>query len=328
MNATAANSDGIELKNLTFRYGQRMAVDNLSLQIPKSRFFALLGPNGSGKSTLFRLLATLIPLQSGEVTILGLDLRKNTQQIRLRQGVVFQSPSLDKKLTVKENLHQQAALYGVAGTKLASQLTNLLARFGLTDRANDRCEKLSGGQRRRVELAKCLLHEPELLILDEPSTGLDPAARIEVMKLLTQLRDEQGTTIVLTTHLLEEADRADEIAIIDLGKVVAQGAPLTLKSSVGGDTIELETRDPKKLAQEINEKLSLRAAVVDQVVRLEATEATRQLARIMEAFGDQVETAKIAKPSLEDVFIAKTGRRLLGEPPTDVTTRSVSEVHR
>lgn len=312
-NTNDAGSVGIELRNLSFRYRERVALDDLSLSIPRSKLFALLGPNGSGKSTLFRLLATLIPLQSGEATILGFDLRNDTREIRLRQGVVFQAPSLDKKLTVSENLRQQGALYGVGGEKLRQQIKRLLDHFGLADRTNERCEKLSGGQRRRVELAKCLLHEPQLLLLDEPSTGLDPAARIEVLRLLTELRDEQGTTIVLTTHLLEEADRADEIAILDLGKVVAQGTPLTLKSSVGGDTIELETTDPQKLVQEMQEKLSLRGSVVDQKVRLEAPNATRELARIMEVFGDQIFAAKIAKPSLEDVFIAKTGRRLLSE---------------
>jgi ABC-2 type transport system ATP-binding protein len=312
-----AQQSGIELRSLTFRYrtrdGERIALDELSLKIPRSSLFALLGPNGSGKSTLFRLLATLIPIQSGEATILGFDLRRQCEEIRLRQGVVFQAPSLDKKLTVRENLRQQAALYGVRGARLKQQESKLLERVGLADRTNDLCENLSGGQRRRVELAKCLLHEPELLILDEPSTGLDPAARIELLKLLTELRDEQGTTIVLTTHLLEEADRADEIAILDLGKLVAQGAPLSLKSSVGGDTVELESPNSTSLAQSIIETLALRAQVFDQVVRLETRTAARDLARVMEAFGDQISAARIAKPSLEDVFIAKTGRRLLAE---------------
>lgn len=308
-----ANLDGIHLRNLSFRYRDRVALDDLSLQIPRAKLFALLGPNGSGKSTLFRLLATLIPLQAGEASILGIDLRREAAQIRLGQGVVFQAPSLDKKLTVLENLRQQAALYGVSGSRLREQESRLLERFGLLDRKNERCEKLSGGLRRRVELAKCLLHNPQLLILDEPSTGLDPAARIDVMRLLTSLRDEQRTTIVLTTHLLEEADRADEIAILDSGKVVAQGAPLALKSSIGGDTIELETANAAGLSEAINRTLALNTNVVDQVVRLETPAATRELARIMESFGDQISAAKIAKPSLEDVFIAKTGRRLLGE---------------
>jgi ABC-2 type transport system ATP-binding protein len=305
--------DGIAIRDLTFRYGQRVAVDRLSLTIPHSRIFALLGPNGSGKSTLFRVLATLIPMQEGEVSVLGLDLRRETRQIRLRQGVVFQAPSLDKKLTVIENLRQHGALYGLSGNPLKQKEEELLARFGLTDRARDRCEKLSGGQRRRVEIAKCLLHDPELLILDEPSTGLDPAARMELMRILTELRDEQRVTIVLTTHLLEEADRADEIAILDLGKVVAQGAPAALKSSVGGDSIELETRDANRLALQMREKLGLAPRIVDGAVRLETREATKQLARIMETFGEVVESAKIGKPSLEDVFIAKTGRRMLGD---------------
>lgn len=318
MNRIESTGSGISLRNITFRYKERVAVDDLSLVIPRSKLFALLGPNGSGKSTLFRLLATLIPLQLGDVNILGFDLRRETAQIRLRQGVVFQAPSLDKKLTVYENLRQQGALYGVSGSLLKERMDRFLTQFELTDRVNERCEKLSGGQRRRVEIAKCLLHQPELLILDEPSTGLDPAARLEVMNRLTHLRDEMRTTIVLTTHLLDEADRADELAIMDLGKVVAQGNPRDLKSSVGGDSIELETSDPSQLAMQLNQRLGLAAKVVDNAVRLETPEPTRQLARIMEAFGDFVETAKIGKPSLEDVFIEKTGRRLLSEPREEV----------
>lgn len=311
MNLPEAGRDGVTLQNLTFRYGQRVALDELSLRIPRNKLFALLGPNGSGKSTLFRLLATLIPLQSGEARVLGFDLRRDVQQIRLRQGVVFQAPSLDKKLTVRENLQQQGALYGVAGAALQRRIDDLLERFQLRDRASERCEKLSGGQRRRVEIAKCMLHEPELLILDEPSTGLDPAARMVVLRLLTSLRDERGATIILTTHLLEEADRADEIAIVDHGKVVAQGAPSELKASVGGETIELESADPESLASQVSRSLDLPAKVVDGRVRFETQQATRHLARIMEEYGDRIETAKIGKPSLEDVFIAKTGRRLL-----------------
>lgn len=308
---------GIELRNLSFRYGERVALDDVSLCVARRSLFALLGPNGSGKSTLFRLLATLIPLQSGDISILGFDLRRQLAEIRLRIGVVFQSPSLDKKLTVRENLRQHAALYGVTGKKLAQQEEHLLSHFKLADRASERCEKLSGGQRRRVELAKCLLHEPELLILDEPSTGLDPAARVDLYRLLSEWRDKTSATILLTTHLLEEADRADEIAIMDQGKVVAQGSPSQLKSSVGGDSIELETSDPNRLLGEVAQALGVRPKIVDGRVRLESPDAARMLGRIMDSFGDSINSARIGKPSLEDVFIAKTGRRLLGEERAD-----------
>src|SRR5262245_56430128 len=181
-------------------YGTRQALTDLSLKIGRGELFAILGPNGGGKTTLFRLLSTLIPLQHGGVRVLDFDLAREPDAVRQAIGVVFQAPSLDRKLTVAENIRLQATLYGLSGQALTSRLNNLLAQFSLTDRASELTERLSGGLRRRVELAKGLIHQPRLLLLDEPSTGLDPAARSDLWKYLRQLRDSAGTTIVLTTH--------------------------------------------------------------------------------------------------------------------------------
>src|SRR5437660_1408465 len=190
----------IQIAAVRHSYGERVALDNLSLEIQRGEIFVFLGPNGGGKTTLFRLLSTLIPIQSGDVRILGFDLRRKTQAIRERLGIVFQAPSLDKKLTVAENLMHQGHLYGLSGGALEARQNEMLARLGLTDRRRDRVETLSGGLRRRVELAKGMLHRPRLLLLDEPSTGLDPGARSDLWDYLQQVRHDEGVTIVLTTH--------------------------------------------------------------------------------------------------------------------------------
>ncbi|MCH7702051.1 MAG: ABC transporter ATP-binding protein, partial [Planctomycetes bacterium] len=224
----------VELEALSHRYGDRLALDAVSLQVAPASVFSLLGPNGSGKSTLFRILATLMAPSSGTARVAGLDVRAQRDQVRRRIGVAFQHPSLDAKLTVFENLRHQGHLYGLSGRALRERIRELLDRFALTDRAGDRTETLSGGLKRRVELAKALLHAPQILILDEPSTGLDPAARASLMDHLHQLRDQDGVTTLLTTHLMDEADRCDRIGVLDEGRLVALDGPAELKRTIGG----------------------------------------------------------------------------------------------
>jgi ABC-2 type transport system ATP-binding protein len=304
------NSFAISIDDLSYRYGERRALDRLSLAIESGEIFALLGPNGGGKTTLFRLLSTLIPLQAdGDVHLLGFDLRSQAAEIRRRIGVVFQAPSLDKKLTVRENLLHQGRLYGLSSRRLTSRIDTMLARLGITDRAAELTEKLSGGLRRRVELAKGMLHEPRLLLLDEPSTGLDPAARSDLWHYLEEVRSRDGVTVVLTTHLLEEADKADRIAIINQGSLVALGTPAELRSTVGGDAITIQTADPKRLAGGIQERFGCPASVLDASVRLEQPEGHAWIARLVEAFPGQIDAVTLGKPTLEDVFIARTGHR-------------------
>jgi len=316
----------ISVQRVSYRYGQRLAVDDLSLEIAEGEIFAFLGPNGSGKTSLFRVLSTLIPLQAGEVSILGHDLRRHTTAVRQKLGVVFQTPSLDKKLTVAENLRHQGRLYGLPFAELADRKAELLAAVGLADRASDRVETLSGGMRRRVELAKCMLHRPRLLLLDEPSTGLDPGARIDLWQYLRQLRERDGTTIVLTTHLLDEADRADHIAIMHEGRLAALGQPDALRAAVGGDAITIETERPEQLSAAIAQRFACRASVIDGAVRLEQADGHQWIPRLVEAFPADIQTITLGKPTLEDVFIDRTGHRFFGDAadaeqnPKQITT--------
>jgi ABC-2 type transport system ATP-binding protein len=308
MNATA-----IEIDSVSHHYGSRQALNDLGLQIDTGQIFAILGPNGSGKTTLFRLLSTLIPLQSGRVEILGYDLSQHIAEIRRRIGIVFQAPSLDKKLTVQENLRCQAALYGLAGKSLVQREAEMLQRLGLEDRRHERAETLSGGLRRRVELAKGLLHRPQLVLLDEPSTGLDPGARSDLWKYLEQLRDEHQVTIVLTTHLLEEADKTDRLAIMNEGSVVALDTPDALRATVGGDSITIDTAEPAKLIAAISQQHNLVATQVDGKVRLEQADGHQWIARLVEAYPQWIQSITLGKPTLEDVFIEKTGHRFWHE---------------
>ncbi len=311
MRATAA----LETSRLVHRYGERTALAGLDLEVAAGEIFALLGPNGGGKTTLFRLLSTLIPIQSGSARLLGYDVARQTAEVQRRIGVVFQAPSLDKKLTVAENLHHQGHLYGLSGGELRQRADEMLDRLRLADRRRDLVETLSGGLRRRVELAKGLLHRPRLLLLDEPSTGLDPGARSDLWDYLQQIRRDDGVTVVLTTHLLEEADKADRLAILNAGSLVALDTPDRLRASVGGDTLTIETDRPEELAAAIGERFDVPAAVVDGSVRLERPDGHQWVARLVEAFPGRLASIKLGKPTLEDVFIARTGHKFWSDRP-------------
>src|SRR3954466_3662295 len=264
-----SNSPAVEIAHLVYRYGEREAIHDLSLSIAEREIFAILGPNGSGKTTLFRVLSTLIPIQQGDVRILGNDLRSQASAIRSQLGIVFQSPSIDKKLTVMENVVHHGRLYGLGGRELKTRAEEMLARLGLADRKRELVEKLSGGLRRRVELATGMLHRPRLLLLDEPSTGLDPGARSDLWQYLEQVREADGVTVLVTTHLLDEAQRADRIAIMHTGKVAALDTPVALQAAVGGDSITIRTSDPAGLAAAIELEFKAAPKVVDGSVRLE-----------------------------------------------------------
>ncbi len=301
----------IEVADLSFSYGDRPALSTVEFTIARGEIFGFLGPNGGGKSTLFRLLSTLVPIQSGDARILGCDLRGATQALRRKIGVVFQSPSLDGKLTVTENLAIHGNLYGMRGARLKERTQAMLARLDVSDRAGDLAETLSGGLRRRVELAKALLHEPELLLLDEPSTGLDPAARREFFNLLSRLRESDGVTIVLTTHYMEEAERCDRIGVLDRGRLVAIAPPGELKQRVGGDVMVISAAAPEALAQKIAQRLQVRATPVDGTLRIERPRGHELVARLVDEFGGEIESITFGRPTLEDVFVHLTGHRFV-----------------
>lgn len=310
--ASAAGS-AVEIAGVSHRYGERLALDGVSFDVRRGEIFGLLGPNGGGKTTLFRLLSTLIPLQAGAIRVLGADVGREVDRVRRTIGVVFQAPSLDKKLSVVENLRHQGHLYALRGRDLETRIEEMLARLRLTDRRRDLVETLSGGLRRRVELAKGMLHDPRVLILDEPSTGLDPGARADLWEYLRLVRKEQGTTVVLTTHLLEEADKADRLAILDRGKLVALDTPDALRATVGGDSLTIETDDPERLIAGLAERFGFAARRIDDAVRIEQADGHRWVAQVVEAFPGAVKSVTLGKPTLEDVFINRTGHRFLSE---------------
>jgi ABC-2 type transport system ATP-binding protein len=306
---STAVAAAIELDGISFSYGERRALDRISCTIAKREIFGLLGPNGGGKTTLFKLLSTLMPLQEGDARILGIDLRGGTAALRRRLGVVFQHPSVDRMLTVAENLACHGRLYGISGVRLRERTTAMLARVGLADRADDLVETLSGGLRRRVELAKAMLHEPELLILDEPSTGLDPAARRDFLNYLASLRDRDGLTIVLTTHHMEEAERCDRIGVLDEGRLVALAPPGELKSRVGGDVVVIHTNAPERLRDQLEQRMRVKASLVDGMLRIARPRGHELVRDVVEAFGPDIESITFGKPTLEDVFVHLTGHR-------------------
>ena len=299
----------IEVSHLAHCYGQRQAIRDLSFQVTSGEVFAFLGPNGSGKTTLFRVLSTLIPRQQGEIQIFGCDLAIGADQVRRSMGVVFQAASVDRKLTVNENILHQGRLYGLAGQRLRERRDEMLGRLGLSNRASDLVETLSGGLRRRLELAKAMLHRPRLLLLDEPSTGLDPGARSDLWNYLDQVRDRDGVTIVLTTHLLDEAERAHRIAIMHEGELVDLDTPDALRASLGGDSIMIRTAEPVQLAEAIRERFDCESLILDGGVRLEQPDGHQWIPRLVEAFPDAVQSITVGKPTLEDVFIDRTGHQ-------------------
>jgi ABC-2 type transport system ATP-binding protein len=263
--------------------------------------FGLLGPNGSGKSTLFKILSTALAPGGGGARIGDVEIRDPA--VRRHIGVVFQAPALDKKLTVAENLVCHGHLYGLSGRPLRERIDAMLGRFGILERAGDRVDTLSGGLARRVELAKALLHEPGVLLLDEPSTGLDPGARRDLWDLLRALR---GVTVLLTTHLLEEAERCGRIGILHKGKLVALGTPDALRAEIGGEVVVLRSREPGRLAEGVKERFGAAPEVADGVLRFSRDRGTAFAAEVAAAFPDWVEAVSVSKPSLEDVFHART----------------------
>ena len=305
----AAATPAVEIAGLGFSYGERAALSDITFAIARGEIFGLLGPNGGGKTTLFKLISTLVALQTGAARILGFDLRHDTLALRRRLGVVFQHPSVDGKLTVAENLAHQGRLYGISGSRLRKRSAAMLEQLGLTARGGDLVETLSGGLKRRVELAKSLLHEPDLLVLDEPSTGLDPTARREFLNYLTELRDRQGVTIVLTTHHMEEAERCDRIGVLHHGRLVALAPPPELKLRVGGDVVAIYAREPEALQRKIAARMQVAAVLVDGTLRVERPRGHEFVRDVVEAFGDEIESVTFGKPTLEDVFVHLTGQR-------------------
>jgi ABC-2 type transport system ATP-binding protein len=300
----------VQVKNLQHVYGTRKALGGVTFDVSRGEIFGLLGPNGGGKTTLFRILSTSFHPTSGEASVFGANVQTQANEVRRHIGVVFQSPSLDKKLTVRENLMHHGHLYGIRGSDLQQRINEMMERLMIADRAASIVETLSGGLQRRVELAKGLLHRPQLLILDEPSVGLDPGARIDLWRYLQKLRDKDGVTILLTTHLIDEADRCDRVLILNEGLVVAIGTPDSLKEQIGGDVVVITAKEPDKLREMIATKFGLQPTVLNGKLRFEKENGHAFVSQVVENFSGIIDSVTLSKPTLEDVFIARTGHRL------------------
>jgi len=327
----------IQIHSLTHRYGQRVALANVSLEINAGEIFGFLGPNGSGKTTLFRILSTLIEPKEGQVFFnlpsdeaptepleapgypqktTAQSLIEHRNSIRRRIGVVFQSPSLDKQLTAEENLRHHGHLYGLKGKELETRIDQMLNQVGLENRPKEYVGQFSGGMRRRVELAKGLLTRPSILLLDEPSTGLDPGARIDLWRYLREIRQSAGVTILVTTHLMDEAEHCDRLAIMDSGHLAACDTPAALKARIGADVITLSTDDPAGLAAGVRERFGIAAEQIDSTVRIERQRGHEFIPQLVEAFVGKIRSVSLGKPTLEDVFIHVTGHGFTSQSPS------------
>ncbi len=303
--------DAVRVESISYHYGDRLALQKIDLSVETGAMFGLLGPNGGGKTTLFRLMATLLPPQSGRITIFGHDVAAESRAVRRRLGVVFQNPGLDPYLTIYENLVHQGRLYGVHGKRLTSRIDEMMSVFELGDRSRQKIRELSGGFKRRVELARAFLSEPDLLLLDEPTTGLDPGARREFWKLIERRRAARPElTLLLTTHLLDEADRCDRLALLDAGQIRAVDTPDGLKSRVGGTVVTLVAKEPERLLADIQAQFDPQARQVDGEIRIEHLNGHELASRLATAYPGQIDSVRIARPTLDDVFIQMTGRPL------------------
>ncbi|MBI2608739.1 MAG: ABC transporter ATP-binding protein [Deltaproteobacteria bacterium] len=300
----------IEIKNLTHSYQKKIPVlNNLSLDIEQGEIFGLLGPNGSGKSTLFKILSTLLFPTKGSILFEKKDLLNSREEVRKHIGVVFQNPSLDKKLSVFENLIFQGYLYGLKGKKLTQKINTILEKLDLITRKNDKVEILSGGLKRRVEIAKCLLHNPKILILDEPTTGLDPSIRASLWKDIFALKQE-GMTCLITTHLMDEAEFCDRIGILDKGYLMALDTPSHLKKNIGGEVVTFKSKNINDLSQKLKKTFSCSTKILDDELRAETNNGSDLLTQALKTFPQEIESVTLSKPTLGDVFIQKTGHSL------------------
>lgn len=303
----------VVIDDVSFRYGDRVALDGISFDVRAGSITGFLGPNGGGKSTLFGLLSSLLPLQSGRVDVLGYDMRRQATECRREIGVTFQAPALDRRLSVRENLVHHGRLYGLSGRDLSVRVSSMLSQFAVEDRSGEMVETLSGGLKRRVELAKCLLCRPRLLMLDEPSNGLDPGARKSLWESLEQVRVENGTTVLVATHLMEEAERCDCLALLDSGKLVASGSPSELRSGIPGTTISIICDEPEELRRRLVEELGVEVRRRGETLQIQHADGQSLLHRIVDRFSGEFQSVALGRATLEDVFMMRTGHTLAGE---------------
>lgn len=307
----------IEAQGLGRDYGELVAVDALDLAVGQGELFALLGPNGGGKTTTVGLLTTLLRPSRGSARVAGYDVARQPAEVRSRIGVVFQGPSLDEQLTAWENLDFHARIYNMPRAQFRQQASELLALVELAKRQHEPVRSFSGGMRRRLELARGLLHQPQVLFLDEPTVGLDPQTRRAIWDYLHTLRQQRGVTIFLTTHYLEEAEGCDRVAILDGGTLTALDTPAALKATLGGDVLYIRTANVQAAEQLLRAHgLAVRSSAEGLAVEVgDGPGQIPELVARLERSGHAVQAINLRRPSLEDVFIKLTGRDIRAESP-------------
>jgi len=308
----------IKVENLVKRFGQLVAVDNISFTVAPGEIFGFLGPNGAGKTTTINILCTLSKPTSGQAIVNGFDVVRQQSQVRQSIGLVFQDPSLDEQLSGLQNLRFHALVYHVPASVREQRIEQVLRMMELWDKRQNEVRTYSGGMKRRLELARGLLHYPKVLFLDEPTLGLDPQTRNRVWEYILELRQREGTAIFLTTHYMDEADKADRIAIIDHGKLVAMDTPERLKKLVGKDIISVKTGDDDRAVEEIRLRYQIEARCDSNGLTFEVASGEEFLPSFIKEFGTKILSVSLRHPSLDDVFIKLTGREIREEEVSDV----------
>jgi ABC-2 type transport system ATP-binding protein len=298
---------------LVKRYGELEAVKGIDLDVAGGEVFGFLGPNGAGKSTTISILCTLLKPTAGEVEVAGLDVMRHPDAVRHRLGLIFQDPSLDDQLTARENLEFHGFIYGLPARVRKERISEVLEMVGLEDRAESQVKTFSGGMKRRLEIARGVMHHPEVLFLDEPTLGLDPQTRNHIWDYLLDLRRREGITLFMTTHYMDEAEFCGRIAIIDQGSIVALGTPNELKARVGGDVITISADDPEALAAEIDRAFGVATTVVSGSLRMEVDDSSTFMPRLVRELSAPVKSLTLSRPSLDDVFIKLTGHAIRDE---------------
>jgi ABC-2 type transport system ATP-binding protein len=308
----------IKVENLVKKFGDLVAVDDISFTVARGEIFGFLGPNGAGKSTTINILCTLSKPTSGRATIDGFDVVRQHSQVRQSIGLVFQDPSLDERLSGLQNLYFHAMVYSVPASVREQRISQVLKMVELWDRRNHQVRTYSGGMKRRLEIARGLLHYPKVLFLDEPTLGLDPQTRNRIWEYILELRRREGTTIFLTTHYMDEVENADRIAIIDYGKLVAIDTPEGLKKIVGKDIISVKTDDDDKAAEQIRLCYQMKARHDSNGLTFEIANGEEFLPTFIREFGTKILSVSLRRPSLDDVFLKLTGREMREEEVSDV----------
>jgi len=308
----------IKVENLVKRFGGLVAVDNISFTVAPGEIFGLLGPNGAGKTTTINILCTLAKPTSGQAFVNGFHVVHQQNQVRQSIGLVFQDPSLDERLSGLQNLRFHALVYNVPASVREQRIEQVLRMVELWDRRHSEVRTYSGGMKRRLELARGLLHYPKVLFLDEPTLGLDPQTRNRLWEYIFELRRHEGTTVFLTTHYMDEADKADRLAIIDYGKLVAIDTPERLKKIVGRDIISVKTDDNDKAVEEVKLRYQIEARSDSDGLTFEVDNGEEFLPTFIKEFGTKILSVSLRRPSLDDVFLKLTGREIRQEEVSDV----------